>query len=390
MKKFDLFERTDALGKGSDDGIAPEKNPNAGEKVCLSILESIEDCVAIIQAGKIVYCNQAFERFAERIDEEILRLLFPDRVFLEEREQVRAFYGEEKRAGGLDRFTAEIDSSNGRRETMDIRVGDVEYEGMPAKVAVMRDVTPLLRRERESSRHLKMEAIGTVTGGFAHDFNNILGIVLGYGEMALEEAGQNVFLKRSVEEICAAALRGKNIILTLIGFSHKRGACLTALFAGPLLEESMERIEESAPPFVRWKKRISCEHEMIAADESEIETLLANICSNSANSFQGAPGTIRVEAESSFVGEEELESFFPGGLRPGIYVRLKIADSGCGIEPSLIDRVFDPYFTTKSLAERSGMGLSVVYGIVKKCNGAVRICSKVGVGTTVETLFPVL
>ncbi len=391
MNEFDLQGRPRACRKGLDESIGAEKKIEEKEKGYRNILEGIEDFVAVVQNGKIVYRNPAFERFAENQGGDVFDTIFPDWIFSEERDEVRSFYRDENRKDAIsDRYATEIEFAVGRRMVADVRVGDIEYEGMPAKLAVMRDVTRLLRQEREYGRKRKMEAISTVTGGFAHDFNNILGIVLGYGEMALEETGPNPFLKKSLNEICAAALRGKEIIIKLLGFSYKRGACLKAIFAGPLFEESLKRIEASAPSFVGWKRRIACEGEMIAADQSEIETVLANICSNSANSFAGVPGNIRVEAESAFYGEEELEPFCPGGLRPGEYVRLEIADSGCGIDPRLLDKVFDPYFTTASLAERSGMGLSVVYGVVNKCNGGIRIDSRIGVGTTVELLFPVI
>ena len=278
--------------------------------------------------------------------------------------------------------------ANGRElyvETKAIPVFDKKGE-LSGYIGASRDVTEKRVMENELRHAQKMEAIGNLAGGIAHEFNNVLGIIIGNIDLAGFYLSEESAAKSCMDEIKEAGLRGRDIVKQLLNFSRKMEYEKAPLDLRPLVKESLKLMRASIPAIVRIRWNIAEKVDSVTADATRFNQLLINLCANAAQAIGEDGGNIAVELENVHLSSEEA-SRYPE-LAPGRYVRLSVVDDGPGIAPDLVDKVFEPYFTTKEKGKGTGMGLAVVHGIVKAHDGAVRIESRVGKGTAFRVLFP--
>ncbi len=262
-------------------------------------------------------------------------------------------------------------------------------------IAVHLDITDQKKAGKEKQdmeiqlRHAhKMRAVGTLSGGIAHEFNNILAIILGNVELALDDISANHLLRGSLEEVQTACLRGKTIVQQLLSFSHKdatavdhRKINITAFLDGPV-----RFIKKSLPKQIELHQAIDPDCDRIMANPEQLRQVLVNLCSNAIHSMEPAGGVLSFRAENI-----RLETpLFSGdrSIGPGRYVCLTVSDTGHGIREEDLDRVFDPFYTTKPVDKGSGMGLAVVHGIMKAHDGAILLHSTVDQGTVCQCYFP--
>lgn len=231
----------------------------------------------------------------------------------------------------------------------------------------------------------KMESIGTLAGGIAHEFNNMLAVIMGFTELAAEEIPDENPAKGYIEEILTTSLNAKEVVKKLLNVAQKMPTRKKPVPIATLIKDSLNIIRETMPATIEIRQNIRCSDQMILGDATEISKVLMHLCTNAAHAMREQPGVLTVGLEAVEVSPVSEGRF--AGLPPGHYARLKIADTGKGIKPDIMDRLFDPYFTTKDVDEGLGLGLAVVHGILKEHNGSVRIESKVGKGTTVEVLL---
>lgn len=249
--------------------------------------------------------------------------------------------------------------------------------------------TELKRQELEDQlkQAHKIEAIGTMAGGIAHEFNNILGIILGNAELAVEDIPEWNPAKYCLEEIRIASLRAKDVIRQILSFARKTPATHKPINIATIVRESLKLIRATIPASVEIRQHILCHTEMILANPTEINQIIMNLCSNSVHSMKNETGILGVSLEKVHLDQSEAAKF--EDLAPGEYVQFMVTDTGSGINPEIMDRIYDPYFTTKDVDEGLGMGLAVVYGIVKKHEGGIKFSSEVERGTTARLLFPI-
>ncbi|MBC8393445.1 MAG: response regulator, partial [Deltaproteobacteria bacterium] len=261
-----------------------------------------------------------------------------------------------------------------------------EKKDLTGAVHMARDITASKKIEDQLRQAQKMESIGTLAGGIAHEFNNILGIIIGNTELALMDVPDWNPVKECLEETRKASIRAKDVVRQITSFARKTPLGKKPIQIGTIIKESLKLIRATTPAIIEIRQTISCESEMILAQPTEISQVFMNLCSNSAHAIGEEAGVLEVnlENEELRMKNEEL------GLEAGRYVKLTVRDTGSGIKPEIIDRIFDPYFTTKDVDEGLGMGLAVVYGIVKKHDGAIKVKSEVDKGTVVEVLFPII
>ena len=261
-----------------------------------------------------------------------------------------------------------------------------EKKDLTGAVHMARDITASKKIEDQLRQAQKMESIGTLAGGIAHEFNNILGIIIGNTELALMDVPDWNPVKECLEETRKASIRAKDVVRQITSFARKTPLGKKPIQIGTIIKESLKLIRATTPAIIEIRQTISCESEMILAQPTEISQIFMNLCSNSAHAIGEEAGVLEVnlENEELRMKNEEL------GLEAGRYVKLTVRDTGSGIKPEIIDRIFDPYFTTKDVDEGLGMGLAVVYGIVKKHDGAIKVKSEVDKGTVVEVLFPII
>ncbi|MBN1834061.1 MAG: response regulator [Deltaproteobacteria bacterium] len=249
------------------------------------------------------------------------------------------------------------------------------------------DTTPVRRLESELQHIHKMESIGTMAGGIAHEFNNILGIIIGNTELAMEEIPEYNPALDYVKEIREASLRAKDIVRQIMSFARKTPADRIPIEIGAIVKDSLKLLKSTIQKSIAINERILCTSEVILGNKTEISQVLMNLCKNSDYAMKGGIGEIEVSLEPVSLNNRTVSEY--EDLEAGEYVKLTVKDTGEGIDPKIMDRILDPYFTTKDIDKGIGMGLAVVYGIIKKHDGAIKIESELGKGTTVEALFPI-
>jgi len=271
-----------------------------------------------------------------------------------------------------------------------MRDGSGRIEGI---YGVSRDITDRKTAEKEKiklqsqlQQVQKMESIGTLAGGIAHDFNNILGIIVGNTELAMDDIPEWHSARRNLKEILTSSIRARDIVKQILAFSRQSPQEKKPVRIIPIIKESLKLLRSSIPATIRIHQSISSDSDTVLADPVQINQVLINLCINAVHAMGDKGGVLEVGLEDVELDSGDAIQYHD--LPSGKYVRLTVSDTGHGIESMLLKRIFDPYFTTKGVGKGSGMGLSVVHGIVKSHGGCVAVNSEPGKGTVFNVLFP--
>jgi signal transduction histidine kinase/CheY-like chemotaxis protein len=253
------------------------------------------------------------------------------------------------------------------------------------------DAHKRLETEKERLQHQlqqaqKMEAIGTLAGGIAHDFNNILSAILGYTELILLELEPDHAISGNLKQVVKAGNRAKDLVNQILAFSRQSPQNIHSIKIQPIVKETLGLLRASLPKNIKIESSIESDLCGISADPTQIYQVLMNLCTNAAHAMEKEGDLLRIDLKNVEVGPDDMVPY--PDLQPGSYVMLTIEDNGHGIDPSIQDRIFDPYFTTKAPGKGTGMGLSVVHGIVKSHGGTISLASTPGQGSTFNVLFP--
>jgi PAS domain S-box-containing protein len=239
--------------------------------------------------------------------------------------------------------------------------------------------------ETQLRQSQKMEAIGTLAGGIAHDFNNILGAILGYGELAQQQAASGSTLRRYLDNVMHAAERAKALVDRILGFSRSGLGERVPMNVQSVIEETLELLSASLPAGVRLEKRLEAAGAAVIGDATYLHQVAMNLCTNALHAMEHG-GVLSVVLERVDLSVQQVLS--RGTLPPGSYVRLSVGDTGSGIPPGVLERMFDPFFTTKGVGQGTGLGLSLVHGIVTELGGAIDVTTKAGEGTRFSIWLP--
>jgi PAS domain S-box-containing protein len=258
------------------------------------------------------------------------------------------------------------------------------------------DITELKEAEQERAKlreqlfqAQKMEAIGTLAGGIAHDFNNILSAIIGYGEMLdLFHSAECPQVKPDLKEILKAAFRAKDLVQQILTFSRKTKQDRMSLDILPVIKESLKFLRASLPSTIEIIQSLDPKLGPVFADPTQMQQVVMNLCTNAAHAMRDRGGVLEVRLTEVVIGEENGEKVLK--LAPGLYARLTVKDSGRGIPPEILPKIFDPYFTTKEMGEGTGLGLAIVEGIVQGHGGAITVESDPDVGTVFQVFIPIL
>jgi two-component system, cell cycle sensor histidine kinase and response regulator CckA len=259
------------------------------------------------------------------------------------------------------------------------------------KIVGVRAAAELERQEAEEKRAKlandlrqahKMQAIGTLAGGMAHEFNNILGVILGNAELVMLDTPDWSHSLDDLKEIVKASLRARDVVKQLLSFSRIDKVKRIPLKPGPIIKESLQLIRASISAYIEVRQEIEADTYTILADSTQLNQVIINLCTNARDAMKEEGGVLEVA-----LNNVELESQ-SDKLQPGKYVRLTVRDSGTGIAPETFERIFDPYFTTKEVGEGTGMGLAVVHGIIREHEGVINVNTDPGKGTTFQVYFP--
>jgi PAS domain S-box-containing protein len=243
------------------------------------------------------------------------------------------------------------------------------------------------RLEAQLRQSQKMEAMGTLAGGIAHDFNNILGAILGYGELAQQHAAAGSALRRYLDNVMHAAGRAKALVDRILGFSRSGLGERVPVNVQSVVEETLELLAASLPARIRLEKTLRAGEAAVIGDATHLHQVVMNLCTNAVHAMDGG-GLLSVVLERVELNEQR--SLSRGTLAAGAYVRLAVSDTGIGIAPEVVERIFDPFFTTKRVGEGTGLGLSLVHGIVSELGGAIDVATHAGEGTKFEIWLPLV
>jgi PAS domain S-box-containing protein len=248
------------------------------------------------------------------------------------------------------------------------------------------DITERTRLETQLRQAHKMQAIGTLAGGIAHDFNNILTAILGYTELAMQEAGQGKAVGRHLRGVLTAGHRAKDLVQQILTFSRQTELKHTPLELHLLIKEALGLLRAALPSTIAIQQVIVPRSGTILADPTQIHQVLLNLCTNAAQAMCETGGVIEVLLEPVDLTIDRPS--VSADLKAGPYVRLTVRDTGPGMAPEIMEHLFEPFFTTKSVGEGTGMGLAVVHGIVTSHGGAITVESAPGQGATFAVYLP--
>jgi PAS domain S-box-containing protein len=262
-------------------------------------------------------------------------------------------------------------------------------------IGISRNISDLKKNEEEKKalqkqliQAQKMESIGTLAGGIAHDFNNILAAIMGYAEMVRDSSPAGSQAAEDLDQVLLAGERAKALVKQILTFSRLTDSKKLPIQPAVIIKETIKLLRSSIPATIAIKQEIAADSDFILADPTELHQIILNFCTNAFHAMEEKGGILAIALQSQTITEDELPSRYD--VKPGKFVQLTIADTGSGIAPEILEKIFDPYFTTKEIGKGTGMGLSIAHGIVKSCDGFITCRSKPGEGTVFQVFFPVI
>ncbi len=246
----------------------------------------------------------------------------------------------------------------------------------------------LAKYERQLQQVLKIQAIGTLAGGIAHDFNNILFPIVGYTELTMDEVPEGSVAHNNLAEILKAANRARDLVQQILTFSRQSGQERKPTKVQYIIEEALKLLRASIPASIEIIHEIDEDCRPVMGDATQIHQVIMNLCTNAYQAMQDKGGRLTVSLKEVDISYEETVEKI--GMQPGKHLRLAVTDEGCGMDASVLDRIFEPYYTTKEQGKGTGLGLSVIHGIVKNHRGDITVSSALGKGSTFQVYLPVI
>lgn len=367
------------------------------ERLILSVAmdQAAESIVITDKEGAILYVNPAFENLTgysrrEAIGQKpnILKSGFHGSFFYEEMWNRlkqgliwKGYFRNKSRDG--DMFEEEASIS----PVFD-RSGEIRYF-----VAVKKDVTHERKMESLLRKSQKLEAIGTLAGGIAHDFNNILFPIIGFSELLSNRYEKGSDEKRYIINILSAASRARDLVHQILTFSRQNEEEKKPVRIDLIINEVLKLLRASIPATIEIRTKIEPEIEKtnltVFADPTKIHQLIMNLGTNAFHSMENKGGVLKISLEAVELDEKDIDRSLMPDIKLGKYLKLVVSDTGDGISQDVIEKIFDPYFTTKLQGKGTGLGLATVHGIVKSCRGFLRVFSEKGKGSSFNTYLPI-
>ena len=356
------------------------------QKLLISAIEQIAEPIVIMQpCGNVQYINAAAERVFGHTRREAdqynplqhIRQMHGDELLNEIMSTIngdRIWQGQIPRPmeGGI---TLEL--------TVSIAAIRDDNQQITHYVAVCRDVTEMLNLQRELRQAQKMEAIGTLAGGIAHDFNNLLAVILGYSEMVRLKPDPDQLPNR-INHIIDAGKRARDLVNQILTFSRRTDQKTQPEHMLPVVKETLKFLRASLPATIDIRTNLAATCDTVCFSPTHLHQVIMNLCTNAKHALGNDGGSITVTIDNLSVTTE----LSPLEIDQGDYFVLSVADDGCGMPRDVMEKMFDPFFTTKGPGEGTGLGLSVVHGIVTGSGGAIRVHSEPGHGTTFRIYLP--
>ncbi|MBR9981317.1 MAG: PAS domain S-box protein, partial [Desulfatitalea sp.] len=357
------------------------------QKLVMAVEQGAEIVMITDRDGIIQYVNPAFERSSGYVKSEVLG---KRPAILKSGRHDNRFYDTLWRTIGAGevwsgRFTNR--KKNGALYYEDATIAPLFDESgrIVHYVASKRDVTAEIDLERQLQRAERMKAIGTLAGGIAHDFNNILAGIMGFTEVCLFEAPEDSRMHQRLDKVMQACLRAKELIGHIQAFSRQDRLTPLEMMPAPIVNEAIKLVRASFPQSIVF----TCDIQQVSAIRAvpaQLHQIVMNLCTNACHAMQDTGGELTVVLRQVVLDASSSKHLLD--VSAGVYIQLSVSDTGHGISAAIIGQIFDPYFTTKTEDQGTGLGLSVVHGIVRKMGGAIKVDSEPGRGTTFTVLLP--
>lgn len=357
--------------------------------------QTIPDPVTIIRAedGRCIDINEGFTATTGWTREEVIGKTAKDLDIWNNPKDRETFIEGISKEGQIKNLEAKFKLKNNDIISGLFSAKLLMLDEKPHILSITRDISELKKAQKEKEdleirlrQAQKMEAIGTLAGGIAHDFNNILAAVMGYSEMALMDVAEESPAGDNIKQALQAALRARDLIKQILAFSRQTEVEPKALRFYQVVNEALKLVRASLPATIEIRQNIGNQTDYVLADPIQMHQVIMNLCTNAHHAMADKGGELQVNLARVDLGIEEASKF--PDLQPGPYLKLTVSDTGHGMDAETIERIFDPYFTTKARGKGTGLGLAVVHGIIKSYGGAVEVKSEIGKGTTFEVFFP--
>ena len=352
-----------------------------------TIINSLPGILFVInEKREIMRFNQMFKEKLLLSEEEISYGTFLDRFSDRNRQTFLHSIEELFRQGQSSALEIEISDTEGLRIPFLLNIRKLALENELFLITVGTDLTERRKIEEQLRQAQKMEAIGTLAGGVAHDFNNILSAIFGYTELAKLEAGEHQKLQDYLTGTHKAAQRARELVSQILAFSRKTRSEKFPLQLSLIVKEALKLLRSTLPSTISIRQEIDSEH-IIIADPTEIHSVVMNLCTNAFHAMENSGGILSVSMKERVIIYPM--NFSGATIKPGTYVQLTIEDTGVGMSETTRQKIFEPYFTTKAPGTGTGLGLAVVHGIVTGHSGFITVYSEPGKGTAFILYFPV-
>ena len=350
-------------------------------------LSPLPVAVVEMETGKLIDVNDKYCELMQYDKTELIGRTTLDLGFLSETVRDR-YLDRMRRTGEVRDMEIDFKIKDGSIISILVFSKHIRISGEDLTITVLFDVTERKSLESQLQQAQKMEAVGTLAGGIAHDFNNILGIIMGNAELAIDDVPEWNPARNNIEEVRKACIRARDVVRQILTFSRQAGPQLKPIKISPIISDSLKLIRASIPSTIEIRQNFSNEFDTVKANPTQINQLLLNLCTNAAHAMEEKGGMLEVNLENITLDEESAKPY--PELDPGYFLKLTIRDTGHGIEPESLDRIFNPYYTTKEVGKGTGMGLAVAHAIVKNHGGAITVTSNIDKGTVFQILLPVI
>jgi PAS domain S-box-containing protein len=361
-------------------------------RLAVAVEQSTESIMITDVDGGILYVNAAFEETTGYSAEEALGQR-PN--ILKSGKHDNEFYGKLwKTVSSGKTWEGRFANRNKEGNLFDVEAVIYPIRDADDKVlnyvSISRDITQEAAIEKHLRQQQKMNAVGELAGGVSHDFNNILTAILGYVALCMNNVDEESKTYKYLSEIVKAGDRATKLVRQILMFSRQEELQFHSLNLQPVIEDSLSLIQTTMSNSIKLEQDVDQQCGSILGDTTQLQQIMVNLCTNAAHAMgKDEPGTLTVTLRQVALSGEDIEEQVTD-LDPGTYACITVGDSGCGMPPEVIDRIFEPYFTTKKQGEGTGFGLSIVHGIVRKHRGSITVESEEGTGTTFTLYFPLI
>ena len=359
------------------------------EELFRLITENAVDMIAVVDTqGRRLYNSPSYEKILGYSHEELESTNSFEQIHPEDREKVQKAAADAMRTGHGASLEYRMRHKEGTWRSLESRASVILKDGRVDRLVIVnRDVTERKRLEEQFRQSQKMEAIGRLSGGVAHDFNNLLGVIIGYGEVLQDGIATESSMRPCVDEILKAGHRAAGLTRQLLAFSRQQVMDPRVLELNIVVRDMEKMLKRLIGEDIRLLTRLDGSLARIKADQGQIEQVVMNLAVNARDAMPRG-GELVIETSNYYV-DEKFTRQYPYPMAVGDYVLLSVTDNGIGMDAATRARVFEPFFTTKEKGHGTGLGLSMVYGVVKQSGGYIDVHSEPGQGASFRILLPV-